>query len=176
MRILAFNIAHDSAVCSILDGKIEFFCKEERLTRIKRDKHPFKSLELDSSLNLGKIDHILYHTPSNNEKDVEYVWSNYISKMYNKEMENYSSLSHHLCHANLAFVNSQFEKALIFVIDRNGSMFFLNEQPVARESETVFVANKNEINPVFKNFWLELNKEKEKNLILKSLKEYYKNC
>lgn len=176
MRILAFNIAHDSAVCSILDGKIEFFCKEERLTRIKRDKHPFKSLELYSSLNLGKIDHIIYHTPSNNEKDVEYVWSNYISKIFNKEMENYSSLSHHLCHANLAFVNSQFEKALIFVIDRNGSMFFLNEQPVARESETVFVANKNEINPVFKNFWLELNKEKEKNLILKSLKEYYKNC
>ena len=176
MRILAFNVAHDSAVCSILDGKVEFFCKEERLTRIKRDKHPFKSLELYSSLNLGKIDHILYHTPSNNEKDVEYVWSNYISKIFNKEMENYSSLSHHLCHANLAFVNSQFEKALIFVIDRNGSMFFLNEQPVARESETVFVANKNEINPVFKNFWLELNKEKEKNLILNSLKEYYKNC
>jgi len=176
MRILAFNITHDSAVCSILDGKIEFFCKEERLTRIKRDKLPFKSLELYNSLNLGKIDHIIYHTPVNNEKDVEYVWSNYISKIFNKEMENYSSLSHHLCHANLAFVNSQFEKALIFVIDRNGSMFFLNEQPVARESETVFVANKNEINPVFKNFSLELNKELEKNLILKYIKEYYKNC
>ena len=176
MRILAFNITHDSAVCSILDGKIEFFCKEERLTRIKRDKLPFKSLELYNSLNLGKIDHIIYHTPVNNEKDVEYVWSNYISKIFNKEMENYSSLSHHLCHANLAFVNSQFDKALIFVIDRNGSMFFLNEQPVARESETVFVANKNEINPVFKNFSLELNKELEKNLILKYIKEYYKNC
>jgi predicted NodU family carbamoyl transferase len=45
MRILAFNISHDSSVCIINDGEIEFFCKEERLSRVKRDKHPFKSLE-----------------------------------------------------------------------------------------------------------------------------------
>ena len=67
MRIIAFNTAHDSSVCSIYNKKIEFFCKEERLTRIKRDKNPFKSLELYGSLNLGKIDHFLYHTPSNDE-------------------------------------------------------------------------------------------------------------
>ena len=60
MRILAFNITHDSSVCSINNGHIEFFCKEERLSRVKRDKHPFKSLQLYKSKNFGKIDHILY--------------------------------------------------------------------------------------------------------------------
>ena len=102
MRILAFNIAHDSAVCSLLNGKIEFFCKEERLTRKKRDKHPFKSMELYENLKLGKVDHVLYLTPSNCEPDIEHVWRNYVNKKFNIEMENYSSLLHHKCHASLA--------------------------------------------------------------------------
>lgn len=176
MRILAFNITHDSSVCSLVDGKIEFFCKEERLTGIKRDKHPFKSIELYESLKLGKIDHILYLTPSNNEKEIEFVWKTYIEKKFNKEMENFSSLLHHECHANLAYHNSKFEEALIFVIDRNGSMFFINEQVVARESESVFVGNKNKIKPILKNFWLELNKDIEKINILNELKKYYYDC
>ena len=41
MRIVAFNVTHDSSVCSLKDGEIEFFCKEERLSKVKRDKHPF---------------------------------------------------------------------------------------------------------------------------------------
>ena len=176
MRILAFNIAHDSAVCSLLNGRIEFFCKEERLTRKKRDKHPFKSTELYQTLNLGKIDHILYLTPSNCEPHIEAVWRHYITKKFNMEMENYSFLLHHKCHASLAYYNSKFNEALVFVIDRNGSMFFINGQSVARESESVFIGNKNEIKCISKNFWLELNKESEKTNILNELKKYYSNC
>ena len=176
MRILAFNIAHDSSVCSLLNGKIEFFCKEERLTGIKRDKQPFKSIELYESLKFGKIDHILYLTPSNCQPDIEFMWKTYIKKKFNIEMENYSSLTHHKCHASLAYHNSNFEESLIFVIDRNGSIFFINSQPVASESETVFVAKKNKINPILKNFSLELNKQSEKINILNNLKKYYNNC
>ena len=149
MRVLAFNTAHDSSVCSINDGKIEFFCKEERLTGIKRDKNPFKSLELYSSLNFGKIDHILYHTPSNDEISTEFFYRTYISKKFGVEMENYSSLKHHDCHAALAYYNSGFDKALTIVVDRNGSMFFVNGTPMARESESVYVCDKN-IKPIFK--------------------------
>jgi carbamoyltransferase len=176
MRILALNITHDSAVCSLLDGKVEFFCKEERLTGIKRDRHPFKSLELYESLKFGKIDHILYLTPSNCEPDIEFMWKTYIKKKFNMEMENYSSLLHHKCHASLAYHNSNFEESLVFVIDRNGSIFFVNSQPVARECESVFIANKNNINPIMKNFSLELNRQSEKVNILNELKKYYEKC
>jgi carbamoyltransferase len=177
MRILAFNIAHDSAVCSLLDGKIEYFCKEERLSGVKRDKHPFKAMELYHSLNFGKIDHILYLTPSNNEPDIEMMWKTYIRKKFNMEMENYSALLHHQCHASLAYYNSGFKEALIFVIDRNGSIFFLNDQPAARESESVFLCNESEeLKPICKKFWLELNKDHEKIFILDELKNYYKGC
>jgi carbamoyltransferase len=174
MRILSFSTAHDSAVCSLVDGELEFFCKEERLSRIKRDMHPFKSLELYKSLNLGKIDHILYNIPSNNQHKYEFLYKNYIEKIFNKSLENYSNLNHHRCHASLAFYNSGFEEALVIVVDRNGSLFFINNDSVASESESIFLCSyPNNFEPLYKSFWLDdsyLGKKSEINTIIK---KYY---
>jgi carbamoyltransferase len=177
MRILAFNIAHDSSVCAINDGKLEFFCKEERLSRIKRDSHPFKSLDLYRSLNFGKVDHVLYSVPSNIEPDIEITYRQYVRKNFNVQMENFSGLLHHSCHASLAYYNSGFKKALVFVIDRNGSIFFVNGSPVARESESVFMCNEYlELNPIHKSFWLYDGVDIQKNIIRKELHQCYPNC
>lgn len=177
MRILAFNITHDSSVCSVKDGKLEFFCKEERLSGVKRDKHPFKSLEKFAELNLGKVDHALYLTPSNNEPDVEIVFAAYIRKKFGVVLENYSALKHHDCHAALAFNNSNFDKALVFVIDRNGSMFFANNgNIVARESETAYVADsKNGLTTLRKNFWLNFGYENTKHEVENIIRSNYPN-
>ena len=177
MRILAFNTAHDSSVCAINDGKLEFFCKEERLSKVKRDKNPFKSLELYKSLNFGKIDHVLYAVASNIEKDVESIYYQYIRKNFNVEMENFSALLHHKCHASIAYNNSKFEQALVFVIDRNGSFLSLDKNPVARESESVFLCDKNfQLIPIYKSFWLLNGMENQKANIKYNLENFYKNC
>jgi len=176
MRILSFNVTHDSSVCSLNNGKIEFFCKEERLSRKKRDKHPFKSLELYHSLNFGKIDHVLYLTPSNNKPLAETIYREYINKKFNLNIENYSSLLHHKCHAALSFYHSNFKEALVFVIDRNGSIVFINDLEACRESESVYFFNKNkEIKTLYKSFWLinDLNLKKED--INKKIKNFYSN-
>ena len=153
MRILAFNIAHDSSVCSINNGTIEFFCKEERLSRIKRDMHPFKSLELYKSKNFGNIDHVLYHVPSKSKDDFEIVYRHYVRKYFNKEIENFSNLTHHLCHASLAFYNSGFKECLTFVIDRNGSLFFVDKDPAAAEAESVYYCSyPDNLTPLYKSF------------------------
>ena len=170
MRILAFNITHDSSVCSINNGHIEFFCKEERLSRVKRDKHPFKSLQLYKSRNFGKIDHILYCTPSNYNNQQEYFYKQFIEKLFDVDMENFSSLSHHLCHAASAFYNSGFKKALTFVIDRNGSILFDNKIDACRESESVFLCSyPDNFTPLYKSFWtndsIGVNKDNLKKLI-----------
>ena len=175
MRILAFNAAHDSSVCSIHNGKIEFFCKEERLVKIKRAKNPFNSLELYKSLKFGKVNHILYHTPSNDEPDAFSSYKTYIHKKFNIEMENYSALSHHKCHAALAYYNSGFKKALVFVVDRNGSIFFINDKGMARESESVFICNQ-DIKPIYKNFWNIPAQEMNKQQILDVITSYYPDC
>jgi len=175
MRILAVNITHDSSICSINNGKIEFFCKEERISRKKRDKHPFKSLELYKSKNFGKIDHILYCTPSNFTDDIEYIYKVLLKKMFDVEVENFSSLSHHLCHASLAFFNSGFKKALAIVIDRNGSIVFQNNIDVCRESESIYVCSyPDNFQPIYKSFFVINKGIFNKDSLKKMLNEIYK--
>jgi len=176
MRILAFNITHDSSVCSLNNGEIEFFCKEERLSRVKRDKHPFLSVELFESLKLGKIDHILYHTPSNFEPDVEFVWKAYIQKKFNTSLENYSNLLHHLCHSALAYYNSEFKECLVIVVDRHGSVYFMDDKPVARESESIFICNEKNIKPIYKSFSMEKNYHSYAEKFSYIIKNYFKDC
>ena len=174
MRILAFSVAHDSSVCCMNNGEIEFFCKEERVSRKKRDQVPFKSLELLKENLKGDIDHVLYCTPSNSQKDVEGIISIYIDKIFNKKMENFSELKHHDCHMALAYANSGFEEALVFVIDRNGSSFFMDGQEVARECESVYKVNSKEINYLQKNFFV-TGPTSQKHIIKENIKNYY-NC
>lgn len=170
------SLAHDASVCSLNDGKIEFFCKEERLSRVKRDKHPFKSLELFRSLNFGKVDHILYNTPTNNEWEMYTTYERYLSKIFNTSVENYSSLKHHDCHATLAFVNSHFEEALVIVIDRNGSVFFIDSNPVCRESESVYHFSKKEVHKaLYKNFWKMTNDSFLKQYTKEHLSYYFQD-
>lgn len=173
MRIVSFNITHDSSVCSYVDGKIEFYCKEERISRKKRDSDPYLCLKKYREQNFGKIDHFLYLTPSNNEPYLYDQYSIYIDKMFNVKLENYSSLNHHNCHAGVAFYNSGFSEALVFVIDRNGSIFFDNGGvPIARESESAYIGSYIEgIQPIYKSFWSYQNAYKHK--IQYEIKKYY---
>lgn len=174
MRILSFNITHDSSVCAINDGFIEFFCKEERLSGQKRDIHPFLSLNLYKSLNFGKVDHILYCTPTNTVSTLEFTFNNFARKLFNVSVENFSNLKHHDSHASIAFYNSGFEESLVFVIDRNGSVVFLNETPVARESESVYkFSYPDNIVPLYKNFWSYDGYENKRYLIKKQLQDLY---
>jgi carbamoyltransferase len=172
MRVLAFNITHDSSVCSINNGKIEFFCKEERLTRLKRDSNPFKSLETFKEV----PDHVLYCSPKNDMSETENLYSDYIRKKFNVQLENFSNLSHHLCHASLAFYNSEFEKCLVFVIDRQGSVFFHDPNGGANEAESVFVCSyPDNLIPIHKSFWLQPKYDHLKFEIKRSLKSLYPN-
>jgi carbamoyltransferase len=174
MRIVAFSVAHDASVCAINDGKIEFFAKEERISRKKRDNSPFLALDLYHSLNFGKVDKFLYVTPSNIQPADESMFGCYIYKKFKVELENYSSLKHHASHAALAFNNSKFEESLVFVIDRDGSIFFINETPACRESESIFYCNKKEQREIYKSFW-SFN-ERDRYVIRTELEKFYTNC
>lgn len=165
MRILSISPAHDSSVCVLNNGELEFFCKEERISRIKRDKSPSLSLELCLSNIGGDVDHFVWATPSNdgpknvlNEVKVKNgfadIWfGHHLRKKFRKNVD-FITVGHHLSHAMLAFVNSEFEQALVFVIDRNGSIIFFNNEPALRESESVYVFDKAKGDKqIYKSFW-----------------------
>lgn len=168
MRILGISPTHDSSVAIVNDGYIEYFCKEERLSRSKRDARPFLSIDNAIKYAKGKIDYVVISSPTKND-----TFNNHLEHYIRKKLK----LScfrmcdhHHLTHASLAHHNSGFDETLVVVIDRNGS-----HHERLRESETIFLANKIGYKPLYKSFWLEKIGIYEDSLNYEKVKEITKD-
>jgi carbamoyltransferase len=148
MRILSVSPFHDSSVVIINDGKIEYFCKEERLTRSKRDWLPIKSLIEAFSRAEGQIDLVVICSPTGDDEHNKYL--EHVIKKYTDAKVIRFCEHHHLAHASLAFYDSGFDKALVVVIDRAGAKF----NNSIREGESIFIAEyPNKFTPVYKSYW-----------------------
>jgi carbamoyltransferase len=149
MRVIGISPLHDSTVAVINDGELEFFFKEERYTREKRESHPFKSLIKALESIKGPVDHACISSPMPpNEGSA--LLSTAVDRMFNCPVTEYHT-HHHLSHAGLAFYNSGFEKSLVFVIDRDGTVI----DDAMREAETVFEASYPcTFKTLHKNFWV----------------------
>ena len=143
MRVLGISPAHDSSICVWKDNRLEFFAKEERFSRVKRDRMPWNCIDMVE----GKIDAIAIASPTSDFSNV--YLKQILEKKFNCPVYDYSD-KHHLCHAALAYYNSNFAKSLVFVIDRNGSVV----EDVMREAETVFLAEYPEFKVLHKNYWV----------------------
>lgn len=159
MRILSYNITHDSSVCVLNDGVIEYFGKEERFSKIKRDSNPIKSLitYFNYYPNL-EIDYSLFLTPSLDDvnESSRSIFETIIKKYRHvKTFQTYCENSHHDLHAWLAYVNSGFKQTLVVVVDRNGaSLYTSNNTFLAREAESVFLFDAvSKSKPIYKNYW-----------------------
>jgi carbamoyltransferase len=176
MRVLGFTLAHDSSVCVICDGKVEYFAKEERYTRKKRDKQPFIALEKAIEA-VGQIDAIVMQSPSYSPLATD-IFRVFTTKKANVPIDNFldMSMDHHLSHAFHAFNNSNFDKCLTFVVDRDGSDLYdpaewnakdalkptqtaqgpvLNVDWVGKEAESVYIMeNPVRVIELHKGFWM----------------------
>ena len=155
MRVLGISPFHDSSVSIVNDGEIEYFCKEERLTRKKRDKSPELAIEQAFRNRKGDIDIIVISSPTSDDG-----YNHFLVRYFNKRFPKIPVVrmceKHHLTHASLAFYNSGFEKSLCVVIDRFGSNFNRrdgNYYEGVRESESVFVCEyPNKFTPIYKSY------------------------
>jgi len=148
MRILSISPFHDSSVVIVNDGTIEYFCKEERLTRHKRDHLPIKSLTEAFRIAKGQIDLVVICSPTGDDEHNRYL--EHVIKKYTDAKVIRFCEHHHLAHASLAFYDSGFDKALVVVVDRSGAKFNDN----IREGESVFIAEyPNKFTPVYKSYW-----------------------
>ena len=135
MRILGISPSHDSSVAVVNDGQIEFFLKEERISGIKRDHLPYKSLDKAAKLFGNSINYSTYSWLPEECNRFEGFHAFCYKVLGTNMIFPTDIFTHHLTHASLAFYNSQFEKALVVVIDHSGS--FVGE---SREGETIFTA------------------------------------
>ena len=174
MRVVAFSIGHDSSVCSIKDGAVEFFCKEERLSRKKRDSSPLLSLNLFKSLNLGRIDKALYHEQNSRNTSFN-IYNGFFKEHFNISVEKFSHLNHHLCHATLAFYNSKYKESLVYIADRTGSVLY-NEGgiPIAAETESLYYFRENHAPKIiYKNFITTDSCKYDNNGLIKLIQDQY---
>jgi carbamoyltransferase len=161
-KILGISETHDSSICIFENGKIVNFLKEERFSKIKRDMYPFKSF-FEINLKEEPID-LAFSTPTRNN-DVYDLTKRVVGKNFKIDKDFDYSDEHHLVHANLAFYDSGFDEALVFVIDRNGSIW----GNCVRESESVYLASyPNNFKALCKNFWIFENSAHEYVNLLKS--------
>ena len=115
MNILGVNPFHNGSICILSNGELVYFLEEERLSRLKQDELPFKTLL--KVLSKYKIDYIAIG--GLNHKDVisGYRGENIIFSFIKKFIDPtppciYLSHHHHLTHISSAFFNSGFEESL----------------------------------------------------------------
>ncbi len=171
-RILGFSLAHDASVCVICDGELEYFGKEERYTREKRDKQPFLAVQKAIEAAKGPIDCAVLQSPTHNPSSSD-VFRCFICKTLNIDRQNQwvdMTSEHHLSHAFNAYNNSGFDgTALTFVIDRDGSQIYdpldgfievddngkYDVEHVGRECESVYLMKQPaSYKALHKAFWM----------------------
>lgn len=149
MKILGLNgwseRGHDAGAALLINGKLEFAIEEERLTGIRHayDSLPTKSIEVllnETSTRLDEIDKIAIGW------DYPKLWKMMGKDFITKEKmsislfgtDRYSGkieyVNHHFAHACSAFYPSNFNKALVLVIDGQGEYM----------ATSVFVGNRKE--------------------------------
>jgi len=169
MRILCLRSGHDASATILNDGKIEYYFKEERYSRIKKDdgiKNIIKILidnyHLFGTINFFKFD-LNKHIADEYHEDLKILRA----LLYGSKQINYNTYQHHLYHASNSFYNSGFKKALVFVADAAGAPISNDKEDIL-ESESLYIAEYPcSFKPILKNYWtaLELKNKKIEKII-----------
>ena len=145
MNILSLITSHDASVTYISDGKLKYFAKEERLSGYKHDKGFTKCLDYIIK-NEFKVDLVVLNSPTAPDTFHREYLEFILRKQFDCEVI-HLEYDHHLSHAHLAFYNSGYDDALVFVADRNGS-----KDEYCAEIESIFKFDKNyNVKSVYKN-------------------------
>lgn len=164
-RVLAINPGHNGSAVLLVDGKVEFYIEEERLTRSKYDGSPFRGMM--EAIERGPIDQmIIAGTSDRNITDIKLPWtgenpfSSILRKYCPQAQTFFAGEEHHLGHAAGAFYNSGFDTAVAIVVDGAGSFKSIgisedqnSPQPQGFETESIFhCKDLTTIEPKYKSF------------------------
>lgn len=166
-NIMAINPGHNGSMAFLIDGKVERYVEEERISRAKYDGNPYRAMI--QVLEKYHVDELLIggtgETDDYKEHKIPWTGENSWAALVRKYNPNVQITNigneHHLGHAASAFFNSGFEEAICIIADGAGSYHrvpFNKEDPnspVAKgwETESIFIANKNDgIKPIYKQY------------------------
>lgn len=146
MRILSIFDGHDASATVLNNGVIEHYLKEERFSKVKKDKRVDNIFQICLDNFVDKCDYFIFK--NNDTNQVKYYKNNIIQQKNTDIVMINSNTHHHLYHASIAFYNSGFEKSLVVVIDSSGAI--LKDM---HECESVYIVEyPDKIIPIYKNY------------------------
>jgi carbamoyltransferase len=122
MNILGINPGHNGSAALLIDGELEFYIEEERLTRSKYDGNPFMGIL--EGLKHG-VDVLVLGGTSSQFPQLPWTGEDPYSALIRKHNPKVQVINlghvHHMGHAASAFYNSGFEDAAAVIVDGSGS-------------------------------------------------------
>lgn len=142
MWFLSFHIHHNAAVTLMKDTEVVLHLEEERLTHDKHDRIPILALQLIKNYT-KHIDYCSY-THLWDENTDPSVYIKYVDFMCNldKVVDIRKAEPHHSLHGSCAFYHSDFDEAVVVVLDGAGS-----DYDYGKENETIFKMVRGSDNP-----------------------------
>jgi carbamoyltransferase len=155
-NILGIHPGHNGSASVISDGKLVYYLEEERLSRMKRDGNPFRTMiDICSKY---KIDELIIGGTNDESEHNTMSWtgeSPYVAliRKYNPNLKViWANNIHHKLHASCAFHNSGFNKASILIIDGAGSKQNI-DNIISYECESLWEGDLKGINLINKSSW-----------------------
>ncbi len=163
-NVMAINPGHNGSVALVVDGKLEYYIEEERMSRNKRDANPFRGMlylmenyHVDELIigGTGQEDHHLPWTGENS-------YTSLVRKFYPNVKTTAVWGEHHMGHVASAFYGSGFDTAAALIVDGAGSRCELKWPPggsedwepiTAFETESIYQCSfPGEFEPIFKRY------------------------
>ena len=127
-NILGINPGHNGSACLVSDGELKYYLEEERLSRMKYDGNPFKSMiDIMSKYHVDEL--VIVGTYPDHPTlpwTMEDVYTGLVRKYYPNVKTTLLGQEHHLTHASCAFYNSGFKKAVAVIVDGAGTYKDIN--------------------------------------------------
>ena len=161
-NIIAINPGHNGSAALVIDGNLELYIEEERLSRSKYDGNPFKAMMyIMERYHINEL--IIGGTGQENHSlpwTGETSYAALVRKYYKNAKIVYMGNEHHLGHATAAFYGSGFDSAAAIVVDGCGSLREMkliedNPQSVVQvyETESIFDCSwPGNFHPIYKRY------------------------
>ena len=123
MNVLAINPGHNGSAALVVDGKLEHYIEEERMSRQKYDGNPFRAMLY--LMQNYPIDILVVGGTGQEVHQLPWTGENSYEALVRKFNPNVKVMvmghQHHLGHAATSFYGSGFDTAAAIIVDGSGS-------------------------------------------------------
>jgi carbamoyltransferase len=143
MLVLGIQKDHRSSVALFDNENLIYFNQEERLSKVKQSSiFPVLCLDQVKKIIKNKINKVIISGYDNDSISIIGCFLKKLNIIDSEEQVFHYYKSHHLVHAAKAFYNSNFEDAIVFVVDGRGSSYNLSNGQIAYETTSIFYVKK----------------------------------